>query len=533
MRGFEAIPELLHRAHTEVVFSMLGGTNVPWVAQGVVSGMFKLVKTRHEETSVNAAAGYARATTELGVCTVTRGPGFANSVNGLIAAQKCHIPVLMIVGESPATKQRTEQNIDQGGLSAAIGAGFHHVLGPGDLEGAFWNAVKAAHWNGCPQVLSIADGMLDAEIPLSDEPAPVVRPESAPDQDSINAAVDALAGAQRPLIIAGQGSVLAGCRPELEELAGLIGARVANTLRANRFFAGHPHDLGLCGSWSPAPALEAIQESDVVVAMGASLSYHTTAEGTAFQGATVIHNEINIDRPCLASSLELALIGDARQTAIALIEEWRRRGLAARAVQGSIPSLDKRRSAVLQLDLGNDPTRGLDLRDVYSRFDEILPEDRIVVTDSGRSLGTLPILVDARDTYSWLVGRAYGSVGHGLGIGIGAAVAYPDRPVVVFCGDGAFMMASHDVDAVRINDLSLTVVIMNDQAYGAEFKYLNRFGLPRDVVCQDLPDIPTLARAFGGVGMVVRDKEDLASLELPTRGLTLVDVRLDPEVSGS
>ena len=531
MRGFEAIPELVQRAKVPVVFSMLGSTNVPWIGQGVESGAFRLVKTRHEETAVAAATGFSRATGLTGVCGVTRGPGFANSINPLIAATRSHVPLVLLVGESSST--RLTQNIDQRGMTEVIGAGFRHIERGDALEGAFWEALHDAHYNGCPQVLSIADTLLETRVELSDHaPTMPLGPHEPPNAESIAAAVDALAEAERPLILAGQGAVLADCREEIEELAHLTGARLATSLNANRFFSGHPRDLGLCGSWSPPLAREHIAESDVVFALGASLNRHTMAEGHAFGGAKVIHCEIDTGQPCLASSPELALLGDARSAVSSVLREWRRRGLGHRSAQGPMPTAEEIRASVRHSDLGHDPDRGLDLRQVYTTLNQKLPEDRIVVSDAGRHLGVLPSLVDARDARSWVVSRGYGSVGLGLGAAIGAAAAHPDRPVVLFCGDGGFMMAAQELDTVRVNELSLTVVIMNDEQYGAEVRYLSQYGLPGDVVKQPLPDIPALAEVFGGSGVVIRTDEELRQLRIPEDGLFLVDARIDPAVDG-
>jgi thiamine pyrophosphate-dependent acetolactate synthase large subunit-like protein len=187
-------------------------------------------------------------------------------------------------------------------------------------------------------------------------------------------------------------------------------------------------------------------------------------------------------------------------------------------------------SSLLEKDLSHDPARGLDLRRVYAAFDRKLPKDRVVVTDAGRSLGTLPSLVNARDARSWLIGRGYASIGQGLGIAIGAAAANPDRLTVLFCGDGGFMMASHDLDAIRLNRLNVAIVIMNDQMYGSDARHLAKYGLPLDIISQPLPDIPMLAAAFGGQGFVIRAEEEIVELAIP-QGLTLIDVRIDPEVS--
>jgi acetolactate synthase I/II/III large subunit len=531
MKGYEAIPELLLRAGHQVVFSMLGGTNVHWLAHGVRGGALRLVKVRHEENAVNAAAGYAKVTGGPGVCTVSRGPGFTNALTALAAAAMSHHPVLMVVSESP-TPVRTQQQVDQRGLCRIAGAGFHQVDTVDTLEESFWRAWQAARWNGQPQVLSLADRVFDQAVELTGTEVAARDADLEPDPVSVSACVRALRTARRPLVLAGQGAALAGCREELATLAEVSGAALATTLIANRLFAGHPRDLGLCGDWSPPLSREAIGRADLVLAFGASLNHNTTAGGGAFKDATVVHCEIDLDRPCLASAPEYALPCDARGAARALLAEWRRQGSPDRPAPGPLPSWTENRQALLDADIGADPARGLDPRQVFDLFDRCLPADRIVVTDHGRSLGAvLPSMVDAVDERSWLTGSGFGAVGRGIGLAVGAAAADRGRRVLLFAGDGGFAMSLHDLDAFRINGLEAVIVIVNDEQYGAENRHLTSRGLPTDIVQQSLPDVGLLARSFGGTGLVLRDSSDLDAVALPDRGLVLVDARTDPEAN--
>jgi acetolactate synthase I/II/III large subunit len=529
--GYQILPELLAQHGVDIVFSMLGGTNASWIASGVQDGRLRLVKTRHEETAVNAAVGYSRTTGRIGVCSVTRGPGFSNSVNALIAATRGHVPIMLIAGESPPSmKKFTEQHVDQKAFASLIGMGFHHAAQPEDLEREFWAAVDEAYRYGRPQLLSTGDAIVSHEAStaqVSLGPSHQTQTMAAPSSESVKAVVDLLERSVAPLILVGQGAVLSEAKAELEQLASLVGARLATTLRANRYFEGNERDLGLCGEWSLPPARSYIAESDAVLAFGASLNPNTTAEQTMFPGAKVVHCEINPDKPFKSSSPDLAVLGDVRATASAIIDEWGSRGLKARPAPKPSPRFSDMRQSLLENSLNHDPDRGLDLRDVFMAFDAKLPPDRIVITDSGRTKG-LATLVGARDARSWLIGRGYGSVGLGLGTAIGASAAHPDRPVALFCGDGGFMMALAGLDSARLHDLNLIVVILNDEQLGAELKHLRRYRLPYDVAQQPLPDIPALASVYGGRGTVIRSPEDLASFEFQGSGLEIVDVRIDP-----
>lgn len=535
MKGFEAIAELIRASGSPTVFAVLASTNGPYLAHGSATGAFPLVKTRHEETATAAAAAFSRASGLVGISSVQRGPGLANAINALMVAKSVHTPLVVLVAESPATKDTTAKNVHQRALVESIGVGFHHAFDGGDIEARYYDAVRAARWNGCPQVLSIGDAVMRDDVTLTQDlatataPAALTEVNGPVDGEAIAAAVDALERSARPLIVGGIGAIRAGVRAQLVELAELTGARLANSLQGTGLFAGHPRNLGLCGTWAPRLVQEELARTDVVLGVGATLNRHTTAGGTVFGSARIIHCEIDPDQPVMATSTDLALLGDARDVVPALVAEWRRRGLPARPAPGDVPTTDDVRASVMKVDIGHDPARGLDVREVLTEFDRRLPADRVVVTDSGRHLVSVPTLVGARDAHSFVLSRGYGSVGLGLGAAIGAAAAHPGRPVTLFCGDGGFTMAAQELDTIREHGLDVTVVVLNDLMYGAEVRYLAKFGLPPDVLRMGFPDVEPLARAYGGVGVVVRTSQELADLDLPAKGLVIVDARIDPE----
>jgi acetolactate synthase-1/2/3 large subunit len=531
LKGYAAIPAVLQSAGVSVVFAMLGGSNVPWLGEGVRAGAVRLVKTRHEETAVAAAAGYSRASGQVGVCSVTRGPGFANSINALLAAVATHVPIVLIVGESPSPNPDTNQNIHQQELAEMIGAGFAHAATAAELPSVISAAISRARWDGTPQVVSTGDGAMEGEAgePTFDGSA---AGSLAQINGPIAAAASMLGQANAPLVLAGHGAVLAGCREDLWRLADLLGAMTATSLLANCFFAGYSGDLGLSGGWAAPLAYRYLNTADVVLAVGASMNPFTCDHGRLYSGTRIIQCDITQSAIGAYTPVELGLVGDARSITNALCAELSGR-VAGSVNRARPPGADQLRDSVRLVDLGHRADRGMDLRDVYTIMDRKLPAERIVVTDSGRCLATGPLLIGARDARSWLVGRGYGTIGHGLGTAIGAAIAWPDRPVVLFAGDGGFMMSSHDLDAVRLAAIrNLTIVVMNDQLYGSELRYLEKYDLPADIIFQPTPDLAALARVYGGDGATVWDRDELATLDLPLDGLFIVDARLDPEVDG-
>lgn len=531
MRVFEAVSELIARSGLRVVFGLPGSANVAWLGYGIEKGRLQYIGTRHEGTAVTSAVAFSKVTGHVGLVTTTLGPGFANTVNSMAAAAHDHVPVVLIVGQSPSSKAHGDaQSLNQREIAEAVGVGFHQASKANEIEAAYWAAMEAATWNGSLQVLSIDEALMDTELELTEKRAVEVVPPAQPDPESVSAAVDALAAAQRPLVLAGRGAALASCHDEVVELADLIGARVATTLGVNRFFAGHPRDMGVCGKSSSPIVAEQLYDTDVVLAIGASLNTFTTREGGIFPRAKILQCEIDVDRDFKASSSEFGLLGDAKQTVLALTAEWKRRGLEARDVPVAVPSWEDMRTSMLKTDLGHDPSRGLDPRAVYAHFDDKLPRDRIVVTDGGRAGLPLPAMLNAQDHFSFVPSRGYGSIGLGVGAAIGVAIAAPDRPVVLFCGDGGFMMAAQELDTIRSHQLSVTIVIMDDLQYGSEIKYLNRLGLRHEVAKLSMPDIELLARAYGGEGVVIQSDDELGAIDVTKPGLYIVDARIDPHV---
>lgn len=530
MPGHQAIADLLASRGLDTVFSMLGGTNVPWIGAGVSSGRLRLIPTRHEATCVSAAVGYARSTGRVGLCSVSRGPGFANAVNPLIAAVRNHSPLIMVVAESPSPDSMTAQNVDQRAFTELIGAGFHHATTLTEFAAALDAAMAAAQWDGLPQVLSMADGILDETATGPTPPISSGRPRGLPDASSIEAAVDLLKQSDHPLILAGQGAVHADSRDALAALAEATGARLATSVLAVQFFAGHAHDLGLSGGWASVASRAAMRECDLVMVFGASFNQFTSGHGKLYDDPVVIQVDVNPDAIGEVVPVDLALVGDARSTAEGILGAWNTRGLGRRPPPPPL-SRDHIRASVQAVPL--DTSEGLDPRAVYRVLDDVLPSERLIVTDSGRSLPTLPTLVGTSTARDFLIGRGYGSIGLGVGTAIGAAAARPDAHVVLICGDGGLMMSAQELDVMRLADLRLTIIVMNDLQYGAEVKHLRQYGLPDTIAQQTPPDLVRLAEAFGGVGTIIRTLDDLADLRLEPAGLHVVDVRIDPEVEGT
>lgn len=263
------------------------------------------------------------------------------------------------------------------------------------------------------------------------------------------------------------------------------------------------------------------------------MNKHTAGEGALLQGKRVVH--CDIDRARIGSYLkaDVALIGDARTTASAMIDRLaaagqqrdtgRRPGLAA--------ELAKRDPLSEFTDQSTAET--VDARTAMARLDRMLPSDRVLVTDVGRFIYAPWQYLKVTDPMCFMHTINFASIGLGLASGIGAAIARPDLVTVAVVGDGGFMMSAAEFSTAVRHNLRLIVIVVNDGAYGSEYRKLQQYGLDPKYSFSQWPDLAEMARAMGGSAVTVRNLDDLDGLagELDSvHGPMLIDLRTDPAV---
>jgi thiamine pyrophosphate-dependent acetolactate synthase large subunit-like protein len=342
----------------------------------------------------------------------------------------------------------------------------------------------------------------------------------------LEAAVAALARAERPAIIAGRGAALAGAGPALRRLGEQLGAVLATSAVANGLFAGDPYDLGISGGFATPLAQRLLAESDVVLAFGAALNVWTTRHGALIGPDTTV---IQVDRDEAALGahrpVTIAVHGDARETAEALLA----------ALDGSragrrTPALEAEIAARRWRDEPYEPSREwLDPRTLSIALDDILPVERTVVVDSGAFMGWPSMYLRVPDEHGFVFPQAFQCVGLGLGNAIGAAVARPDRVTVAAVGDGGMLMALPELETLGRVKPKLLVVIYDDAAYGAEVHHFRPLGRPVELAQFPPTDFAALARAAGCDG-VTNDLDAVREwLQNPERPMVL-DAKVDPDI---
>ncbi|MGI5414393.1 thiamine pyrophosphate-binding protein [Actinomadura luteofluorescens] len=524
MNVAEAVGQTLARFGAGTVFGVVGSGNFH-VTNALAASGARFVAARHEGGAVTMADAYARVSRGLGVVTVHQGPGLTNAVTGMAEAAKSRTPLLVVAGEVAAAAVRSNFRVDQAAIAAAVGAVPERVHSPqtalADVARACRTAVaeRRTVLLGLPLDVQAAD-LPDAPAPASARARPGRVPAlPVPPPAAVAGLADALQAARRPVFVAGRGARLSGARDALADLAGRCGALPATSAVARGLFAGDPFALDVSGGFATPAAAELIRGADLVVAWGCSLNMWTTRHG-ALIGRNAAVVQVDVDAHALGAHrpVDLALIGDAAETARAASAELQARG--HRATGYRTPEVAERlaregRWQDVPYDEhpgedGGDPR--IDPRTLTIALDGMLPRERTVAVDSGNFMGYPAMFLDVPDDDGLVFTQAFQSVGLGLATAIGAAVARPDRLTVAALGDGGALMSVAELEtAVRLG-LGLLVLVYDDEAYGAEVHHFGPGGHALDAVTFPPADLAAIGRGFGCAAATVRTPDDLAAV---------------------
>ncbi|MEU8309628.1 thiamine pyrophosphate-binding protein [Actinomadura sp. NPDC048955] len=524
MNVAEAVGQTLARFGAGTVFGVVGSGNFH-VTNALAASGARFVAARHEGGAVTMADAYARVSRGLGVVTVHQGPGLTNAVTGMAEAAKSRTPLLVVAGEVAAAAVRSNFRVDQAAIAAAVGAVPERVHSPQTALADVARACRTAVAERRTVLLGLPLDVQAADLP--DAPAPASARARAgrvpalpvPPPAAVAGLADALQAARRPVFVAGRGARLSGARDALADLAGRCGALPATSAVARGLFAGDPFALDVSGGFATPVAAELIRGADLVVAWGCSLNMWTTRHG-ALIGRNAAVVQVDVDAHALGAHrpVDLALIGDAAETARAASAELQARG--HRATGYRTPEVAERlaREGRWQ-DVPYDEHPGedgggprIDPRTLTIALDGMLPRERTVAVDSGNFMGYPAMFLDVPDDDGLVFTQAFQSVGLGLATAIGAAVARPDRLTVAALGDGGALMSVAELEtAVRLG-LGLLVLVYDDEAYGAEVHHFGPGGHPLDAVTFPPADLAAIGRGFGCAAATVRTPDDLAAV---------------------
>jgi acetolactate synthase I/II/III large subunit len=527
----EAIADALAGEGASVLFALMGDANQDLIVDLAERHGLRVVHGRHEQGVAGMADGYARFSGQPGYATVTQGPGLTNAATSLTVAQRHGSPVLMLAGDAPLGDAHNPQWFDQAELgrittrSTGRLESAHHL---DDVLAAAFGAVRRGH----AHLLNLPADVQQAELPDGWAYAPryALPQHVCPDPQLAGTAADLLAGARQPAILAGRGAIEAGSA--LAALGELLAAPLATTLLAKGLFRGHPLDAGVCGGLGDGRALRALDQCDVVLAAGASLNQWTTHFGSALDGRRVIQVDADLSAFGAYRHVDVALHGDAAGSVSALTALIRQRQDDPAPLRGDL-------RAILADNSPADPSPyldteyALDPRHALAALDSLLPARRNIVIGGGHSAQIACMMLPASGPADWTCTSVdFAALGQSLPVALGACFARPGERVYLVTADGELMMGLAEFDTAIRYRLPLTVIVLNDRAFGQERHNLAGKGLPLTYAEHPAPDLAALAAAFGARGYRVGNADQLDVLGkalTEADGTVLIDVAVNPE----
>ena len=525
LTGSGAILRSLENLGVTDVFGLPGGAIMPFYDELMSSTGIRHILVRHEQGAGHAAEGYAASTGRLGVCIATSGPGATNLVTAIADAYMDSVPLLAITGQVFSTLMGTDafQEVDIVGITMPITKHSFLVTRPEDIPATIAAAyLIATTGRPGPVLVDVTKDCQQNSAPFIWPPKvelPGYRPVVKAHGKQVQAAAQLLAEAKRPVFYVGGGVIRSKASAELLELAELVGAPIVTTLMARGAFPdSNPLNLGMPGMHGTVPAVLAIQESDLLISLGARFDDRVTGKPSEFApNAKVVHVDIDPAEISKIRFADVPIVGDAKDVIADLT-------IAFREAITTTPSdltlwwerLDLLRA---RYPLGYDePEDGLlSPQYVIQRIGQLTGPEAIYASGVGQHQMWAAQYIKYERPNSWLNSGGAGTMGYGVPAAMGAKVAEPERTVWAIDGDCCFQMTNQELATCTINKIPIKVAIINNSSLGMVRQWQTLFydgrhsftdlNTGHDTVM--IPDFVKMADAYGALGIRVRNKEDV------------------------
>ncbi len=537
--GAQIVWERLALEGVQTVFGYPGGTNLP-IYDAMLDYPIHHVLVRHEQGAAHAADGYARAGGSVGVAMATSGPGATNLVTGIATAYMDSSPVVCITGQvaSRFIGYDAFQEVDITGITLPITKHNYLVTDIHDLTRSLREAFYIARsGRPGPVMVDVAKDVQQASIEWEYDASPIrlpgYRPDKRPLSKDLQQAAEMIRSARRPLILAGRGILLSGAMPELLQFAETTRTPVAMTLLGIGCFpARHPLNLGLMGMHGEAWVNHAIQQSDLLLAMGMRFDDRVTGNlKTYAPEARKIHFEIDPSEVDKNVKVDLALIGDLRETLDQLLPH-----LEASDRGDWIAHIDEIRGDSAVRDLQNLPDNGhLYAAHVINDLWRCTNGEALVVSDVGQNQMWTAQYYKHDRPFTSITSGGLGTMGFALPAAIGAKFARPEAEVWAIAGDGGFQMTQAELSTIAQEGIKINIAILNNGYLGMvrqwqEFFYERRYS----ATPMKSPDFVKIAEAHGLTGMLVTQRsqvEEAVSRARNHDGTVLIEFQVEQEDS--
>jgi len=578
VRGARILLEGVVREGVDTIFGYPGGAVLHIYDElARMPNQLRHILARHEQGAVHMAEGYSKATGQVGVVLVTSGPGATNAVTGIANAFMDSTPLVVITGQVPRKLIGTDafQEIDTVGITRPCTKHNYLVRDVNELAEVVHEAFYIARTGRPGPVVIDIPKDVSAEIaPLHFEKSagpPVGLPGYCPHTQAsarqVEQAVDRIIKAQRPILYVGGGVIHSNGSDELLELAARLNLPVTPTLMGLGCFpSGHPLSLGMLGMHGTYWANMAISESDVIIAIGVRFDDRVTGALEKFAPqAQIVHVDVDPSSVSKNVRAHLPVVGDAKMVMCQMLDCLRlKMDRSETAVDcGDLSSVSFEYPTVSQEQAKavTSPRTPKRLAPWWKQIDEwkqfaplayeqsadvIKPQllcqelhrltggDAIIATDVGQHQMWLAQYYGFKGPRQSLTSGGLGAMGFGFPAALGAQLAFPDRQVIAFVGDGGFQMTAQELATAVQYRTNTKIIVMNNNYLGMVRQWQEIFydKTYSAVDMKGAPDFVKLAEAYGAVGLRATKPAQLtAVLEqgLATKGVVVMDIVVSAE----
>ncbi|RLG22323.1 acetolactate synthase large subunit [Methanosarcinales archaeon] len=534
MTGAEAVVESLRREGVEIVFGYPGGAVLP-LYDVLYDSDIRHILVRHEQGAAHAADGYARATGKVGVCIATSGPGATNLVTGIATAYMDSVPIVALTGQVPRTLIGNDafQEADICGITMPITKHNYLVKDEQELPRIMKEAFYiASTGRPGPVLIDLPKDVQTEELEFCYPEEVVMRgykPRVKGNEQQIKRAALAILESERPVIYAGGGVIISNASEELRMLAEKIMAPVTASLMGTGAFPDeHPLSLGMLGMHGTRYANYAIQQSDLIIAIGTRFDDRATGKVDAFAPeAKIIHIDVDPAEIGKNVRVDIPIVGDCKQV-----------------LQSLLKYIDRACNSEVWLKRVEEWKREYPLTYTYSEsvikpqyvVEEIYRacKDAIIVTEVGQNQMWARQFFRYKDPRTFISSGGLGTMGYGFPASIGAKLGRPDKVVFDIAGDGSFLMNSQELATAVSNDVPVIVAILNNGYLGMVRQWQELFFCRRysHTCLKGSVDFVKLAESYGALGLrAERPSEVRGVIEeaLKANMPTVIDFICDPE----
>lgn len=543
LTGAQILWQSLKDEGVDIVFGYPGGAVIDFYHE-LVNYDVRHILARHEQGAVHAADGYARASGKVGVCLVTSGPGATNAVTGIATAYLDSIPLVVVTGQVPTTLIGNDafQEVDIVGITRPCTKHNYLVKDITKLERTIKEAFYIARsGRPGPVLIDIPKDVTNSKTKykgIREIHMESYNPTYNPNPKQLAKVVKLIKKAKKPLLFTGGGVILSRGSEELTRLARRINAPVTASLMGLGSFPGTDERLwlGMLGMHGTYRANMAVSECDLMLAVGVRFDDRVTGKTDVFaKQATIVHIDIDPTSIHKNVTVEVPVVGDCRMTLEALNalldeEDAEKIGPERPEWLGQIQAWKD--TAPLRYDQAGCKT--IKPQYVVEKLFELTKGEAIISTEVGQNQMWAAQYYNFDKPNHWLSSGGLGTMGYGFPAAIGAQFACPDKLVVDVAGDGSIQMNIQEMATAVENNLSVKIVILNNQYLGMVRQWQELF-YQKNYSQTDMshaPDFVKLAEAYGAKGFRTANPEEVEAVlkkGLETPGVVIMEFLVSRE----